>query len=344
MVTLEEASKLFSTLGLERYQMENLVRLYSDYLDRNTQMKKERLHFEVCPKCGMVNPHIIKGGKAGSGKQMYRCKDCGRRFVYDTGTFSFYSHQDSDQWAEFIQMTLEKDSLRRCASALGINKSTAFSMRHKLMCYLESETEDTRLGKDVQLDEKFLKTSHKSIPLEEMDHGKEYEYGKDKYSKLQVCILTGADSEGKAYARSFNLGSACGPDAENLDPHLSNGACFTTDGTRLYNVVIKRKNGFHKVCEDCTDHEAEINLNRINSFHDMIEEFNRLYRGVKTKYINRYASMFSVAWNLRKMKDKRDKLYKTVFSYAREFSETIRISELAARNVYLPEDILWRPC
>ena len=76
----------------------------------------------------------------------------------------------------------------------------------------------------------------------------------------------------------------------------------------------------------------------------MIEEFNRLYRGVKTKYINRYASMFSVAWNLRKMKDKRDKLYKTVFSYAREFSETIRISELAARHVYLPEDILWRPC
>ena len=34
---------------------------------------------------------------------------------------------------------------------------------------------------------------------------------------------------------------------------------------------------------DCSDHEAEINLNRINSFHSSIEEFNRRYRGVKSK-------------------------------------------------------------
>ena len=33
-------------------------------------------------------------------------------------------------------------------------------MRHKLMCYLESKTETTRLGSDVQLDEKFVKTEH----------------------------------------------------------------------------------------------------------------------------------------------------------------------------------------
>lgn len=342
MVTIEEASKLFSTLGLEKHQIENLIRQYSEYFEQNKSANKEKIHFEVCPKCGKVHPHIIKGGKSGSGKQMYRCTECGKRFVYDTGTFSFYSHQDRDQWALFIQMTFEKDSLKRCAEALAINTSTAFSMRHKLMCYLESKTEAERLGSDVQLDEKFVKTSHKSIVVEEMNYGKVFEYGEDTCDNLKVCILTGADSDGTAYARSFNVGNADGKDAENLDPHVSNGGCFTTDGTRLYDGVIRRKNGFHKVCRNCKDHAAEINLNRINSFHDTIEEFNRKYRGVKTEYLNRYASMYSVSWNLRGMRSNRDKLYKTVFSYAREYSEVIRNTELAERNVYMPEDILWR--
>ena len=52
--------------------------------------------------------------------------------------------------------------------------------------------------------------------------------------------------------------------------------------------------------------------------------------------------MYSVSWNLRGMRSNRDKLYKTVFSYAREYSEVIRNTELAERNVYMPEDILWR--
>lgn len=68
-------------------------------------------------------------------------------------------------------MTFEKDSLMRCAKALDINTSTAFHMRHKLMCYLESKTETTRLGSDVQLDEKFVKTSHKAIAVEGMNYG-----------------------------------------------------------------------------------------------------------------------------------------------------------------------------
>ena len=159
---------------------------------------------------------------------------------------------------------------------------------------------------------------------------------------MQVCILTGADGDGKAYARSFNVGSAKSKDAENLDSHVTNGACFTTDGTHLYNGVIRRKNGFHKICKDCSDHEAEINLNRINSFHSSIEEFNRRYRGVKSKYVNRYAALFSLSWNLKGMRSDRDMLYKTAFNYAREYSEVIRNTELSERNIYTPEDILWR--
>ena len=35
----------------------------------------------------------------------------------------------------------------------------------------------------------------------------------------------------------------------------------------------------------------------------MIKEFYRGYRGVATKYINRYAALFSFIWKFRKLKD-----------------------------------------
>ena len=35
----------------------------------------------------------------------------------------------------------------------------------------------------------------------------------------------------------------------------------------------------------------------------MIKEFYRGYRGVATKYINRYAALFPFIWKFRKLKD-----------------------------------------
>ena len=126
MATIEEASKLFSTMRLEKYQIGTLVKQHYEYIEQNKSAKNEKIFFEVCPKCGKVHPHIIKGGRSGSRKQMYRCKECGKRFVYDTGTFFFYSHQNRDKWARFIQMTFEKD-LRKMKSNRERLYKTVFS-------------------------------------------------------------------------------------------------------------------------------------------------------------------------------------------------------------------------
>lgn len=49
-------------------------------------------HFEYCPKRGCYHPHLVKSGFANSGKQMLRCKECGKRFVIDHDQLTFYSH------------------------------------------------------------------------------------------------------------------------------------------------------------------------------------------------------------------------------------------------------------
>lgn len=67
-------------------------------------------HFEYCPKCGCYHPRLVKSGFAKSGKQMLRCKECGKRFVIDHDQLTFYSHQDQSKW----------------------NEHNVFNMRHKL--------------------------------------------------------------------------------------------------------------------------------------------------------------------------------------------------------------------
>ena len=46
-------------------------------------------HFEYCPKRGCYHPHLVKSGFANSGKQMLRCKECGKRFVIDHDQLTF---------------------------------------------------------------------------------------------------------------------------------------------------------------------------------------------------------------------------------------------------------------
>ena len=52
----------------------------TDFFETNSKMNT--YHFEYCPKCGCYHPRLIKSGFANSGKQMLRCKECGKRFVY----------------------------------------------------------------------------------------------------------------------------------------------------------------------------------------------------------------------------------------------------------------------
>ena len=84
----------------------------------------EGLAFEHCPKCGIVHPKVIKGGKTSTGKQMYRCMECQRRFTADYGTYSFYSHQRPEP-ERHDQDDLAGD-LEAVSHALRINIATAF--------------------------------------------------------------------------------------------------------------------------------------------------------------------------------------------------------------------------
>ena len=100
-----EIESFLGEYGLTELQISTILKLFESYLKDNSSVKGNGI-FEVCPKCGKVHPVIVKGGKAGSGKQMYRCTHCGRRFTEDHGTIMHYSHQGDDAWKVLMMDTI----------------------------------------------------------------------------------------------------------------------------------------------------------------------------------------------------------------------------------------------
>ena len=64
--------------GIPEFILSKIAEIIDSY-DKETTVVEGFL-FERCPKCGAIHPRIIKGGKTSTGKQMFRCMDCRRRF------------------------------------------------------------------------------------------------------------------------------------------------------------------------------------------------------------------------------------------------------------------------
>lgn len=127
------------------FQIEKIDREITDFIDTNNKM--DSYYFEYCPKCGCYHPRLVKSGFANSGKQMLRCKECGKRFVIDRGQLTFYSHQDQAKWNQLISDTLAGVSIKETAAKINVNERNVFNMRHKLLVSLSEEEVPIQSGK-----------------------------------------------------------------------------------------------------------------------------------------------------------------------------------------------------
>ena len=96
--------------------------MQKDKIDRQlidlTNAKKESRNYciKVCPKCGAVDPGFTKGGNANSGKPMLKCSCCHKRFTYDNGQLTHYSHQDESKWDQLIVDTFFTGTSRKISA------------------------------------------------------------------------------------------------------------------------------------------------------------------------------------------------------------------------------------
>ncbi len=252
-----------------------------------------------CPYCG--SSHVIKYGHKDE-KQRFLCKDCRQTFMHTTNTLMACSHYSRSVWVGFIRDTLYGETLDRSAERFGFSHQTAFNMRHKVLMALQnlSGQNPAILSGIAELDETFVLDCYKGAPVPESAGRDARRHGakaaKRGISNEYVAICTGIQRDGGVVAETVNRAKPSGAELEAvLRGHIAKDTLILVDGLRSYNVL--------ETLAECTvvdiNHEGRngmFNLNTVNSLHSYIKETYDHYRGVATKYMNRYNALFSVAF------------------------------------------------
>lgn len=261
----------------------------------------ESVSITTCPYCG--GNHIVRNGKK-CGKQRFLCRSCDRTFVTTTHTIMSGSHSPASVWKEIISDTLRGNALDYTAGYLGLSHGGVFNIRHKFLLALQDMIiQDPVVLKQVsELDETFVLECYKGrqLPADTgrcaRKHGAKAQ--KRGISNEYICINTGVSRDGKAVAETVNRAK---PDSSELravyDGHLQDGVLALCDGLRSYNVLKSIAECAVKDVNTATEEEKSFyNLNMVNNFHSFIKGRYNFYRGVATKYLNRYNALFTVAW------------------------------------------------
>ena len=266
-------------------------------IDQQSQEKPD------CPYCR--GKHVVKFGHR-NGKQRFLCRGCSRTFMRSTNTLMANSHYTQSVWIDFIQDTLYGKTLDDSAEKYGFSHQTAYNMRHKVLMALQDllEQNTVLLSGIVEFDETFVLDCYKGARVPKEAGRKARKHGakaaKRGISNEYIAICTGVQRDGDAIAATVNRAK---PSSEELGEifqgHIAEDSLILTDGLRSYNIL--------ETLANCTvvdvNHEESrgiFNLNTVNSLHSYIKKTYDHYRGVATKYINRYNALFSIAFRCAK--------------------------------------------
>lgn len=287
-------SEILKGYNLTERQVDEIANLVIEYSAMNSEVIAAVPH--ICPKCGAYEPGITRGGLTSTGKQMYRCKCCGKRFTATNGHLMHHSHMDSSSWIRVIVDTIGGKPLKSTARGMSSSIVTAFRMRHKLLRFLEDWMQQVSLREYIEADETFVNLNGKRKP-----EGIWQEMRKDPRRKGisgMACIACAVEPRGRAYCGCYNYGPIGSADTCEFLSHVERRAVLVVDGHNSY-MGASKSLGLDRIAVDGKDEASRHNLNAVNSFHSQIKALIRAYRGISVKYVNRYCALFSLRWNIK---------------------------------------------
>lgn len=279
---------------LNDYQVKQLAQTAKRYLELNQELAK--IKPDRCPCCGNAEAVLIRKGFQ-RGKQRFQCKSCNHKFTYDTKQLTSNSQQSVDSWILVLEDTLSLEPIDTTAEKIGVCHSTAFHMRHKLLAYIEAAiTRSAPLEALIEADETYVLESQKGTRV---THRKPRKHGegasKRGLSNEQLCVCFAADRENHVIARCVNRAKPTSDDLVHaLAEHITEKSLLLCDGAASYNDLAERTGCEKIVLVGHESYNKVYHLNTVNSLHSRFKEMLRTFRGVATKYLNRYASLFTL--------------------------------------------------
>lgn len=169
-------------------------------------------------------------------------------------------------------------------------------MRHKLLAFLEEALKTGELLEGIiEADEAYVLESQKGIPVTTRKPRKHGESAtKRGLSDEQMCICVATDREGRIIARCVNRAKPTAQNiAEALGARIGESGVFLCDGATAYNKLVEEKKCEKIVLKSRDDYNKAHHLNTVNGLHSRLKTMLRQFRGVSSKYLNRYLALFT---------------------------------------------------
>ena len=186
-----------------------------------------------------------------------------------------------------------------------ISHTSLVFMRHKIMLTLENlqEISPAMIEDVVEADETYVPESEKGTKFGPGAKRKPRKRGtpaaKRGLSDEQICICTAVQRKsGDLVVQSENRARPSTRDVVDIyTGHVKKGTLFLTDGMNVY-PKLGRALGL-SIMNVKKETGSFFNLNTVNNLHSFIKNRYYDYRGVATKYLNRYNLVFRAAYRMR---------------------------------------------
>ena len=290
---MKQSELLKSISKLTQNQKNHLFKDIRDYLRLNNDIKQEKP--SVCPVCHKRSKMIKKDKQYG--KQRYKCKNCNHVFVYDSHTITANMKISNDVFYQIVIDTLNIVPISKTAARLDLPVKTVFFNRHKFLTYLNDylNKEDIKLSGTIEIDETYVLESQKGS--KSLNNRKARHRGEpSKYRGLsheQLCIVTTTDRNGHEINSYVGNGKPTTNSInQSLADKITNKSILYTDGAFCYDQLANNSESSLVQLYDHQMYNQVEHLNTVNYIHSLIKRTIRQYRGVSSKYIQRYLSLF----------------------------------------------------
>lgn len=281
---------------LSDYQKESISRVMLDYIEQNAS--DDRIFPEICPTCGKEHARFNKAGIV-KGKQRIKCKECGKTFVYTKGRLTYWSHQGKDIWNKVILDTLNAVALCDTAAEINVTITNVFYMRHKILIFLEEmvNCDSHLLSGIVEDDETYVNDAYKGRFQKWNRDRRPRKHGgtasKRGISGEKICILTASDRNGHEIIKAVGRAKPTTVSIMTvLSKRIMKKSVCVNDGVFSYDCLIKENQLESRIVSSKDEYTPVYHLNTVNSMHSEWKKLWRYYKGVSTKYLNRYLSLF----------------------------------------------------
>jgi transposase-like protein len=244
--------------------------------------------FAATPRCPKCRADDIKKWGTANGLKRYRCRTCGLTFNCLTGTPLAHLHK-RELWGAHAQALVDGVSLRKVASRIGVDLTTAFRWRHRFLKAPKSVKAKALEG-TVEADETYFLHSEKgSRHLDRPARKRGGKASKRGLSDEQVPVLIARDRN-KATTDQILDDRSTRSIAAVLEPLVAKTAVLVSDGAQTYRKFAADA-GLAHIGLNLSAGERTCgiyHIQNVNNYCGRLKGWMDRFRGVATKYLDSY--------------------------------------------------------